>query len=417
MPLGNCLLVSRWVVEWCLWKVNFVYVSRPQKIDLTFIVIYHSPLTTHQTTTHHSLLTTHHRVYNANPMRPWLRKFWPAMKILFTAAILIAVGRYFFLELRRASDEGVLNHSFHPGWLIIAGGLYILGLGCSAWFWIRLLRSVGERPSVLPAVRAYYLGHFGKYLPGKAWALVLRATLARGAGVGLAMGGMTSLYEVLTTMAAGALLAVIIFAVDAPDTLPPGDWSGLRRLFTQGTPDSAAVDRKVLVALALCMLVMVGLPIIPLVFNRLIRRLRSLKNLMSKQPSAAMAGPPRLQVRTSVLLEGLAMTAFGWMLLGASLWAVLQAVLDEPRWMTLAEWGRLSAILSLSYVAGFIIVLIPSGLGIREFFLHMFLIPELSLHWTGEGGLDLIPPPYIPFAETLARSAPADAAAAQLIYR
>jgi hypothetical protein len=134
------------------------------------------------------------------------------------------------------------------------------------------------------------------------------------------------------------------------------------------------------------MLAMVGLPIIPLVFNRLIRRLRSLKNLMSNQPSDVMAGPPRLQVRTSVLLQGLAMTAFGWMLLGASLWAVLQAVLDEPRWMTLAEWGRLSAILSLSYVAGFIIVLIPSGLGIREFFLHMFLIPELSLHWTGEGG-------------------------------
>jgi hypothetical protein len=243
---------------------------------------------------------------------------------------------------------------------------------------------VGERPAVLPAIRAYYLGHWGKYLPGKAWALVMRATLSRGAGVGLAMGGMTALYEVLTTMASGALLAVVLFAIEAPDTLPSGDWSGLGRLFTQGSHDPTALDRKVLVLLSLGMLAIVSLPIIPLVFNRLIRRLRSVKNLMSRQPSIEVTGPPRLQVRTSVMLEGLAMTAFGWMLLGASFWASLQAVLDEPRLMTLSEWGRLSAILSLSYVAGFMVMFIPNGLGVREFFLNMFLIPELSLHWTGE---------------------------------
>jgi len=316
-------------------------------------------------------------------MKPWIRKCWPAIKILFTVAILVAVGRYFYHELQHANEEGLLKRSIHPGWLALSGGLYILGLGCSAWFWIRLMRSLGQQPAVLPCVRAYYLGHLGKYLPGKAWALVLRATLARGGGVGLAVAGVTSLYEVLTTMAAGALLAVILFAVDAPDTLPSGDWSGFRRLFRQGTPDSADLDRKVLVTLSLGMLMIVGLPIIPPVFNRLVKRLRSLKNLMAGQTQSE-TGPPRVQVRMSILAEGLALTAVGWMLLGASLWAVLQAVLDEPRMMTLAEWGRLSAILSLSYVAGFIIVLIPSGFGVREFFLHLFLVPELSRQWTDQ---------------------------------
>jgi len=315
-------------------------------------------------------------------MKPWMRKFWPAIKVLFTVAILIAVGRYFYLELRKANEEGVLNRSFHPGWLILAGGLYIVGLGCSAWFWIRLMRSLSQRPAILPSIRAYYLGHLGKYLPGKAWALVLRATLARGAGVGLGVAGVTSLYEVLTTMAAGALLAVVIFSVGAPDTSSPGDWSGLRKIFTQRMPDPAGVDRKVLVLIALVMLAAVGLPIIPFVFNRLIKRLRSLKNLMARQPQTESADTAQLHIRMSVLLEGLAMTACGWILLGASLWAVLQAVVDEPRWMTLPEWGRLSAILSLSYVAGFIIVLIPSGLGVREYFLHLFLVPELSRQWT-----------------------------------
>jgi hypothetical protein len=323
-------------------------------------------------------------VYNGNPMKPWMRTLLPVLKIVFSLAILAAVGRFFYRDLVRAGTEGLWQHSVQPGWLVLSGVLYILGLGCSAWFWIRLLRSVGQQPAALPAIRAYYLGHLGKYLPGKAWALVVRAGLAQGAGVKVGVAGVTSLYEVLTTMASGALLAAVLFAMGASDTSAPGDWSALRRLFTERDPETSALDRKVLVALALGMLVLVGLPILPPVFNRLVNRLRSMKNLLARQPASEMVDPRQLHIRMNVLLEGLAMTAFGWMLLGASLWAVLQAVLDEPRVMMIAEWGQLSAILSLAYVAGFIVVFMPSGIGVREFFLRMFLLPELSRQWTGE---------------------------------
>ncbi len=109
--------------------------------------------------------------------------------------------------------------------------------------------------------------------------------------------------------------------------------------------------------------------------------------LLARQPASETIDPRRLHISVIVLGEGLVMASVGWMLLGASLWAVLQAVLDvpdEPRLMTLAEWGQLSAILSLAYVAGFIVVFMPSGLGVREFFLRVFLLPELSRQWTGE---------------------------------
>jgi hypothetical protein len=286
--------------------------------------------------------------------------------------------------LVRAGTEGLWQHSLQPGWLVLSGVLYILGLGCSAWFWIRLLRSLGQRPAVLPAIRAYYLGHLGKYLPGKAWALVIRAGLARGPGVSVGVAGVTSLYEVLTTMAGGALLAAVLFAIGAPDTSTPDDWSAWRRIFTGHDPETGPLDRKVLVALALGLLALVGLPILPPIFNRLVKRLRSLRNLLARQPASEMIDPRRLHIKMIVLLEGLVMTAFGWMLLGASLWAVLQAVLDEPRLMTLAEWCQLSAILSLAYVAGFIVFFMPSGIGVREYFLRVFLLPELTRQWTGD---------------------------------
>ena len=230
-------------------------------------------------------------------MKPWMRTLLPVLKIVFSLAILAAVGRFFYRDLLRAGTEGLWQHSVRPGWLVLSGVLYILGLGCSAWFWIRLLRSLGQQPAALPAIRAYYLGHLGKYLPGKAWALVVRAGLAQGAGVKVGVAGVTSLYEVLTTMASGALLAVILFAIGSTDTLPPGDWSALRRLFTERDPETSALDRKVLVALALGMLAMVGLPILPPVFDRLVNRLRSMKNLLARQPASEMVDPRQLHLQ------------------------------------------------------------------------------------------------------------------------
>ena len=61
--------------------------------------------------------------------------------------------------------------------------------------------------------------YLGKYLPGKAWALVLRATLIRGPEVRLSVAGLSSFYEVLTTMAAGVLLAALLFGLQVPSNL------------------------------------------------------------------------------------------------------------------------------------------------------------------------------------------------------
>src|SRR5262249_56906349 len=110
------------------------------------------------------------------------------------------VARLFTRDLRGLNLE---ERSLQPGWLAVSGLLYVLGLGTSAWFWIRLLRALGQHPPVLAAVRAYYVGHLGKYLPGKAWALIMRTTMIRGPTVRLGVAGLTTFYEGFTTMAGG----------------------------------------------------------------------------------------------------------------------------------------------------------------------------------------------------------------------
>ena len=148
-------------------------------------------------------------------MRRWFRKFWPVLKAVLILAILVAVGRIFARDLEipqkglQRSLEEFWARLVHPGWLVVSGAFYLLGLGFSAFYWYRLLRDLDQRPGWLAAVRAYYVGHIGKYLPGKAWAVFLRAGLIQGPEVRIGRAILTTFYEVLTTMAGGALLELL----------------------------------------------------------------------------------------------------------------------------------------------------------------------------------------------------------------
>jgi hypothetical protein len=324
-------------------------------------------------------------------MRAWLRKWWPVLKVLLAVAIVAAVGREFARDLQspelrqrplrlewfaheivtlKLSENAKLTpRPLRLEWLVGSGALYLLGLGFSAFFWILLLRSLGQRPFAPAAVRAYYLGHLGKYLPGKAWALLMRATLVQGPGVRLGVAAMTSLYEVLTTMTAGVLLAALILPLQLPDTHPATGLPVLRRLLTLEVPDTSAVDRRGILLLIGILLCAVGIPILPAVYNRIVQRL----TVRFRQADAA----PLPHLGTLAMVKGLCLTAIGWLFMGASLWAACQAVLDQPQSWSWDTWFRYTAFLALAYVAGFVILVAPSGLGVREFFLTLFLVSEI----------------------------------------
>jgi hypothetical protein len=275
-----------------------------------------------------------------------LRRAWPVLKLVLILAVLASVG---WQLARDARHLDLHELALRPGWLAASGLLYLTGLGFSAWFWFHLLRTFGQRPAPLAALRAYYLGHLGKYLPGKAWALLMRGTVVRGPEVRLGVAILSAFYEVLTTMAAGALLAAVLFVWQPPE----------------GTP--LAWDP---VLIGLLLLALVGVPLLPGVFNRLVARLAARFQTMESFRL------PRL--RSPTLLLGLTMTACGWALLGVSLWALLQAILPTTETLTLSVWGRCTAMVGLAYVAGFLAFFLPGGVGLRELILLALLPPLLS---------------------------------------
>src|SRR4051812_17507312 len=140
-------------------------------------------------------------------------RLWPILKWLLFIAVMYFVARRAMQFWSFSPPETI---RIHFGWLILAGLSYLAGWLPSAFFWRALLKSMGQPLGVWDTLRAYYVGHAGKYVPGKAMVLVIRGSLVKDAGVNPLLAGLTAAYEALVYMTTGAMLALAIipFSVD-----------------------------------------------------------------------------------------------------------------------------------------------------------------------------------------------------------
>ena len=268
------------------------------------------------------------------------KKKWllAAVKLSIVLAVAWAVGD----TLLKARDQlAGYDWSLSPLWLVAAGGLYLLGLLPAGLYWHHVLRRLGQDARLGVTLRAYYVGHLGKYVPGKAMVVVIRAGMVRGHGVNTSLAAASVFFETLTMMAVGAFLAAAILAVWCR-----GHW--------------------LLLTAALGLMVAAGLPTIPPVFRFLARLARVGKSDPAVGEKLAILG-------SRTLLTGwVAMTA-SWAVLALSLWATLEAI--GVRGMDLvADFAQYVASVSLAMVAGFL-SLIPGGLGVRDMILAELMVP------------------------------------------
>ena len=105
-------------------------------------------------------------------------------KSLLGVVVLLAVGRHVVTIWRKLPPES-RRIRVDPSWVVASGLLYLAGLLVFALVFHRILAS-GPRPHprLGAATRAYLISHLGKYVPGKAFVVVLRVALLQDAGGG-----------------------------------------------------------------------------------------------------------------------------------------------------------------------------------------------------------------------------------------
>ncbi len=314
--------------------------------------------------------------------RRWL--VW-SLRILVLVVVFGAVS-----GTVRTAVEQLSHHEWHvrPAWLVAAGALYIIGLLPMAWFWDRTLVALSHPTPWAVTLRAYFLGHLGKYVPGKAMSVILRVAAIRRWAPSLRLAMLSTMLETLTMMAVGAFLAAVLSV-----------------FLLRSRPEYAAV--------ALMVAIGVGVPTFPPVArwfarfgaNRLRQRSRDTSATIhidnvggvsdadhGTKPNAKNTPTPNRGQRplpqnadalteniddylrginTRLLFEGWIAAAACWVFLGWSLAATLRAIgIDtvEP----LSDLPMLVAAVAMAVVAGFVSML-PGGLGVRDLALVQIL--------------------------------------------
>ena len=198
-------------------------------------------------------------------------------------------------------------------------------------------------------------------VPGKAMVIIIRAGMLRGRGVRASVAALATFFETPTSLGAGAAIAFGILASEF----------------------GAEVEgRAALLAIAGGLALLLGVLMSPWVFRWILK-------LVSLPFRADDEEAPAVGMRTRLVLIPLMLAV--WALLGASAVACADAVSAEP--LSATQWPLLLAATALAMAAGFAVVVMPSGLGVREWVIMEVLAPSLGsevavfaavgLRWSG----------------------------------
>lgn len=264
-------------------------------------------------------------------------------KSLLAVVLIGAVGWHF---ARLLDTPALRDHppAARPAYLIAAGLLYLAAHTLWATFFVQLLWSQRADVPWLIGVRVYFVSQLGKYVPGKAWVIVLRVLMLRPLGVDPAAAAVMGVYETLVSMAAGAVIGICLLPWAGVDLqLGPVQWA-----------------------------LLAGVGVLPLVAG-LLNKLAARIARNRRGPDGRPVPSPTIRLLTRGLLQD----SVGWCLLGLSLWTTVTGLSLGDGELAADRYLQDLSATTLSYVAGFVLQS-PGGLGPREFVLQQILTAQLQ---------------------------------------
>jgi Lysylphosphatidylglycerol synthase TM region len=228
------------------------------------------------------------------------------------------------------------------GWIVASVTVVFTSYAILIEAWRRVVLSMGEQLAFWPAVRIWFLASLGKYIPGKVWAVAGAAVLAQRAGVDPSVAVAGALVLQVLALASGAAV-VAVTAAEAFQVVGQG-----------ATPIAAAVILLSLFGVA------------ALTSQPFLDRVGRLLPASWPRP---LAIPARMVV-AAFLANALAWIGYGVALLLLARGLLPGVVLSLPQAI---------GVFTCSYLAGFIALFAPGGLGPRESVFLLLLAGDIGL--------------------------------------
>jgi uncharacterized membrane protein YbhN (UPF0104 family) len=213
------------------------------------------------------------------------------------------------------------------GFLLSGAALFPAGIA-----WLQTLRDFRLDVPLQHGAYAYFLGHLGKYVPGKAMAILLRVGYLHRRGVLVRPAILSVFIETMTSLTMGSILgALLLQGMSAPAWLK---WC------------------------AMACIPLATVTLIPDTFRWLVERI-------SRSRLGAMPDFVAQAIRWRLMLRCAAWSLVGWLLHGTAGWLLLMGIDPSPELLSRDAWCACVASMCLAALAGFI-SMIPGGAGVRE---------------------------------------------------
>jgi uncharacterized membrane protein YbhN (UPF0104 family) len=253
------------------------------------------------------------------------KQIWLAVQyVFFTIAVV-----YFGLKIRSEwSDLVALPETIHPNWWLVLGsaGWVALSYAVLIETWRQIVIAWGGRLSWPVAARIWFISNLGRYVPGKVWQIGAMGALAQEAGVsGVAAVG-SALVVNLVNLLAGVLVVVIA-----------------------GSPLVIGHGTALFVALGVFCVLVLGSPWLLPPLARLARK-------VTGRDIPIPAIPPL------AIIFAVAGCSLAWNLYGLAFHDLTVALFGGAA----GRHSYYTAVFTLSYLAGYITLFAPGGIGVRE---------------------------------------------------
>lgn len=255
---------------------------------------------------------------------PPQRRLLHIAKIAFAAAVVVAVAlalRSQWGEVRAAAAQA------HPrwGWIALSSLVVLANYALLVEAWRAVLSGWGGRLSFWEGARIWSISNLGRYVPGKVWQLGTMAVMAQERGVsGIAAAGSSLIVVLINTVAGFVVLA--------------GTGASVLRIPPAATAAIVALGVGLLLAPQL-------MPWLGALAGKVLRR-----NLV-------VARIPHRAIWLAALIS-----AASWIVYGLAFRLLAVGVLGHAT----GAPSLFVAVFTGSYLAGFLALVVPGGLGVRE---------------------------------------------------
>lgn len=226
--------------------------------------------------------------------------------------------------------------------LLVAFSLMLSAAALYAFLWKLILERLGAPLSYRKSYRIFFLSQLGRYIPGKIWSILGLVYLSEKEGVSKVMSSASVMLQLMLQVVSG----VMVFAVTLPF------WESM----------DAVPGLSIL---------LLSLPAgLILIHPALVSRGVNLALRLTGQPET------ELTWSYGYLLRQLGFWAVFWLLNGVAYHFLIRSIDSSP----LPRFFVLAGIFSIAWVAGFVSLVTPAGLGVMEGTLVFLLSFYLPIH-------------------------------------